>query len=338
MSKNTAIRPGPGNLITDVDGLSVGNAADEEVRSGVTVLIPESPATVAVDVRGGAPGSRETEALSPACLIDQCHGLVLSGGSVFGLDAAGVVCEWLSDHVHGLPLGARPLPVVPAAILFDRRNGGVWEPGTPSPWRRLARQACEEAGKSFSLGNRGAGFGAIAGPVKGGLGSASFVDDEGLQVGALAAVNSFGSPLVPGTSHLWAAAFARDGEMGVSAASGPVFSLARPIDPEPPFAKAGLAGENTTLCVVATNVRLDKAGALRLAIMAQDGLARAIRPAHTPFDGDVVFALATGQREGPVAALDLARIGCLAADCLSRAIGRAVYRARPLGDCPALRG
>lgn len=324
------VRPGPKNLITDVDGLRVGNAADAQVRSGVTVVLPDRAAVAAVDVRGGGPGTRETDALNPTCLVDRVDALVLTGGSAFGLDAAGGAMGWLATQGRGYPVGNAVVPIVPAAVLFDLLNGGdkVW--GEMSPYRRLGREACAAAAPDFPLGNVGAGFGAIAGDVKGGLGSASAVFDDGIQVGALVAANPVGSPVMPGQGTLWAWAWEQNGEMGGQRPPvGPVS-----LDPDLRKLAAALPGANTMIGVVATNAVLSKAEALRVATMAHDGMARAVRPAHTPFDGDTLFALATGIRplpEGPARALALAQIGAVAADCVTRAIGRAVYEAETLG-------
>jgi L-aminopeptidase/D-esterase-like protein len=315
------------NLITDVSGIAVGNADDAKARTGVTIVLPEQPCVAAVSVLGGAPGTRETELLDPACLIDRIDAVVLSGGSVFGLDAASGVTAALAARGRGFAVGDVLAPIVPAAVLFDMRNGGDKSWGAEPPYRALGQQALAAAGAEFALGNAGAGYGARAGRLKGGLGSASWITADGLEVGALAATNAFGSVLVPGTAHFWAAALERDREFG-----GRGLPAAVPdFDPEPDIAKSALAAASTTLAVVATNAVLTKAEAQRVALMAQDGLARAIRPVHTPYDGDIVFALATGQRtlRGSV---DVMRIGALAADCLARAVARSVYAADDLGD------
>jgi L-aminopeptidase/D-esterase-like protein len=323
------IRPGPLNLITDVDGIRVGNAADARVRTGVTVVLPDAPATAAVDVRGGAPGTREIEALDPASLVDAVHAIVLSGGSAFGLDAAGAVMEFLAARGVGFAIGAARVPLVPAAILFDLLNGGD-KAGAP-PHRALALAACEGAGARFSLGNAGAGYGAKAGALKGGLGSASFVDEAGLQVGALVAANPRGHVVMP-DGCFWAWPHEQDAEFGGRRPGAPVpaeHGLER-LEARP--------AENTTIGVVATNAALSRSEARRVAIMAQDGYARAIRPVHTPFDGDTIFVLATGRhalaepRAGAVA-----RIGALAADAVARAVARAVYEAETLAPWPSWR-
>ena len=331
------VRPGTRNLITDVGGIKVGNAEDATAMTGVTILFAEGRGVGAVDVRGGAPGTRETEALLPEGLNVGVDAIVLSGGSVFGLDAAGAATNWLAARGRGFRLQAAAMtaPIVPAAILFDLTNGGDKNWGGEPPYRALALKACEGAGDAFKLGNAGAGLGARAGAYKGGLGSASVVSDDGLEVGALVAVNSFGSPVMPGTSTLWAWAFEQNGEMGRQHAprSGAVAS-GLPDDLKRPAA----AASNTTIAIVAVNAVLTPAQAKRVAIMAQDGLARAIRPVHTPFDGDTVFVVATGKRElrDPVIA-EVATIGTLAADCLARAIGRGVFEAETQGAWPGYR-
>lgn len=330
--------PGPLNLITDVAGLSVGNAEDERALTGVTVVICEDAAVAAEDVRGGAPGTREIDALDPAGLVEEVHAIVLSGGSVFGLDAASGVVHWLSERGFGFSFGGDhlPCPVVPSAILFDLRNGGDkgWR---EAPYSALGREACEAALKSFVLGNAGAGFGATAGIFKGGLGSASVVW-QGITIGALAAVNSFGSPADPLSGALWAGPLAMDGEYPHGKAPGLGF--------RPPGAwsklerdlGAAAPGANTTIAVVATDAALTRVEAKRLAIMAADGMARAIRPIHTPFDGDTVIALATGRvRLAEPRPLSLSGIGTLAADTLARAVARGIWEARGIPGWPSYR-
>ncbi|MGE0254878.1 MAG: P1 family peptidase [Alphaproteobacteria bacterium] len=324
------LRTGARNLLTDVPGLAVGNAQDEAIRSGVTVVLPqEEDFVAAVDIRGGGTGTRETAALAPDGVVTAVHGLVLSGGSAFGLDAAGGVMAWLASQCRGFPVGNARVPVVPQAILFDLLNGGdkAWtaRPDLPNPYRALAVAACDAAGADFALGTAGAGHGAMAGGLKGGLGSASIVHESGLTVGALAAVNARGSVLLDGSAAFNAWTVERDGEYG---------AVPPPAAPLPDL-EWNLAGArlpaNTTLAVVATDLALDKAQAQRLAMMAQAGLARAIRPVWTPLDGDVVFAVATGRRAPRDAVSDLALAGALAADCLARAVSRGVYEATTLG-------
>jgi L-aminopeptidase/D-esterase-like protein len=332
-------KPGAQNLLTDIPGLLVGNAHDVHARTGATVILCEAPAIAAVDIRGGGPGTRETEALAPHNLVEKIDAIVLSGGSVYGLGAADAVAAELGAQGRGFALmdlpGVPRSPIVPAAILYDLANEGDKSWGESPPYGALGRAAMEAADQTFALGNAGAGYGAMAGALKGGLGSASIQTKDGLSIGALAAVNSFGSPLIPGTRHFWAAPFEEGKEFG---------ALGWPLDTQVKSDDWGAAKlnpgarQNTTLGVVATSARLNPAQAKRLAVMAQDGLSRAIRPIHTPFDGDIVFALATGERDAP--ALDelaLSRLGALAADCLARAVARGVYEAQSLGNAIAWR-
>jgi L-aminopeptidase/D-esterase-like protein len=322
-------RPGPRNLITDVAGLMVGCAQDETVRTGVTVLRPDAAAVCAIDVRGGGPGTRESDALAPENLVDAVDALVLSGGSVYGLAAADGVVAALGALGLGFGLtdlpGVPRSPVVPAAILYDLANGGDKAWGAAPPYRDLGAAALAAAGETFALGRSGAGFGARAGSRAGGLGSASIVTDDGLTVGAIAAVNSFGSVTLPGTDVFWAFAHEIGDEAG---GRRPPADLA--FDPEDWGAAKANPGAraNTTICAVATDAALTPAQARRVAQMASAGLARAIRPVFAPFDGDVVFALSTARRPLPAPEpFALARIGSLAADCLARAIMRGVHLA-----------
>ncbi len=330
------IRKGERNLITDVPGLLVGNAQDLQIRTGVTVVLPEKPMAAAADIRGGAPGTRETAALDPVSLVDGIDGLFLSGGSAFGLDAGGGVQAHLKAIGRGYEIapGLPRIPVVAGAILFDLGSGGDKDWGDEPPYRRLGKQAAEQAGLDFRLGNAGAGLGAVAGAYKGGLGSASSVLADGTTVGALAAVNAVGSPVMPGGEALWAWPFELDGEFGGRRPTGPVTASGLPDDmkgrPQP--------GTNTTIAVVATDADLTRVELKRLAIMAADGFARALRPVHTPFDGDLVYAVSTGRRpvEGarPLAVLEL---GAVAADTMARAIARGVWEADSLGPFRSFR-
>jgi L-aminopeptidase/D-esterase-like protein len=330
---------GARNLITDVPGLKVGQAHDRAVRSGVTVIVPDARAVCACDVRGGAPGTRETDALAADTLVEAVDAVVLSGGSVYGLAAADGVCAWLGAQGRGFVVSPDPAtppsPVVPGAILFDLANGGDKTWGEDPPYSRLGREAVASAGPAFDLGTAGAGFGAMAGGLKGGVGSASAVTADGYTVGALVAVNSWGSVIAPGGRTFWAAPYEIGEEFGGLGPAG----LAGPPD-DWGQAKAATALRNTTIACVAVDAILTPAQARRLAVMAQDGLARAIRPVHAPFDGDVVFALATGRRPlGEPAGYVLARLGALAADCLARAVARGVHAATPWpgGEVPCWR-
>lgn len=323
----SSARPRPRNLITDVGGLKVGQAHDVRARTGVNVILPEERAVCACDVRGGAPGTRETDALAPENLVEAVDAVVLSGGSVYGLAAADGVVAWLGarGRGYGLVEGVPPSPVVPAAILFDMANGGDKAWGEAPPHRELGRAAVAAADVEFDLGTAGAGYGAMAGALKGGTGSASVVSSDGFTVGAIAAVNSWGSVVAPGGRAFWAGPFEIGEEFG---GLGPPAASVAPEDWG--LAKAQGAARNTTIACVATDATLTPAQAKRLAVMAQDGLARAIRPVHAPFDGDVVFALSTGRRPlGDTPDLAVARLGSLAADCLVRAVARGVYAATP---------
>jgi L-aminopeptidase/D-esterase-like protein len=323
---------GPRNLITDVPGILVGQAEDRDAITGTTVVLAEAPAMAAVDVRGGAPGSRETELLRPGTLVERVDAIVLSGGSGFGLDAGSGVMDALAARGRGFAVGKARVPIVPAAILFDLNFPGRkhWH-GEP-PHRRLGREAMAKAGKDFALGNAGAGLGAKAGRLKGGLGSASLLLGDGTTIGAIVAVNACGSTVRPDCGRFWAAELALPGEIP----SQPAIPDA-PLDLDDFSACGdGLVGANTTIAVVATDASLDKSACQRFAMMAQDGLTRAIRPAHTPFDGDTVFALSTGN--GTTITPDrLTRLGNAAADCLSRAIMRAIAAAAALGGYPSWR-
>ncbi len=322
-----AFGTGPRNAITDVTGLSVGHAHDAAVQSGVTVIHAEWAMVAAADVRGGGPGVRETEALKAENLVGKADAIVLSGGSVFGLAAADGVTAVLSARGQGLRLrpGTLATPIVPAAVLYDLANGGDKDWGLAPPYRELGIEAFEAAAADFALGSVGAGTGAMAGVAKGGIGTASLDLGDGLIVGALVAVNPVGSVYMPGSDAFWAWPWEIDGEFGGARPSGDVAANA-PFPDESRLADRLKPGANTTLCVVACTADLTTAEAQRFAMMAQDGLSRAIRPAHTPFDGDVVFALASGAAAlGDARALGLARLGSAAADCLARAIARGVY-------------
>jgi L-aminopeptidase/D-esterase-like protein len=319
---------GPNNLITDVAGLSVGNAHDEKLRSGVSVVLCDEPMTAAVDVRGGGTGTRETCALDMEGLVQQVHGIVLSGGSAFGLDAATGVQSYLREKGQGFAVGDARVPIVPQAILFDLLNGGDKEWGRRPPYQDIGFEACENAGADFILGTAGAGYGATTYNLKGGLGSASDTTSTGITIGALAAVNAAGSLTIGETPHFWAAPFELGAEFG-----GHGSPLKTPPDALAPEFKGG-PGESTTLVIIATDAAMDRAMLKRLAIMAQTGLARAIYPVHTPLDGDIVFAVSTNKMPVPDPVRALAELGAHAANVTARAIARAVYEARPFGTGP----
>jgi L-aminopeptidase/D-esterase-like protein len=330
-----SLSPGPLNLITDVAGLSVGQATDEAAGTGVTVLLCPEAVAAAADVRGGGPGVRETATLEPETFVDACHAVVLTGGSVFGLAAADGVVAALSEMGVGLRLRpeAKALPIVPAAVLHDLHNPGDKDWGLDPPYRRLGMEAAAAAGSMFALGAHGAGRGAMAGVLKGGIGSASLDLGAGLMAGALIASNPVGSVVMGDGETFWAWPFEIDGEFG---GRRPPLELVASVDPFPDFGRLRSAGvlvpgANTTIGAVATSARLTPAECKRLAMMAQDGLARAIRPAHTPFDGDTLFAIATGAVELSASeprAMQIARIGSALADCVARAVARGVWAAR----------
>ncbi len=327
------MRPGPLNLITDLAGFTVGNATDEAAATGVTTLFCDGLWTAAADVRGGGPGVRETDTLSPENLVGAAHAIVLTGGSVFGLAAADGVAAGLSAHNTGLRLQSHTpaIPIVPAAVLHDLANEGDKAWGLDPPYRRLGLETIQDAEVRFALGSVGAGRGAQAGLLKGGLGSASTDLGDGLMVGALVAVNPAGSVYMPDGETFWAWPFELDEEFGGRSPQGRMLAPA-PIPDDSKLARMGRlqAGANTTIAVVAVNADLTGVECKRVAIMAQDGLARAIRPAHTPFDGDTVFSVASGEvglGNGSARHLAVARLGSTAADCLARAIARGVYEA-----------
>lgn len=333
-------RPGIRNALTDVAGLKIGCAEDARAQTGVTVIVPAVRSVCAVDVRGGGPGTRETDALQAENLVDAVDALVLSGGSVYGLAAADGVTAAMGAEGKGFGLTDMPgvprSPVIPAAILYDLANGGAKDWAESPPYAALGRAAYRVRGLDVPLGNFGAGAGALAGSLKGGQGSASIVTDDGVTVSALACVNAWGSVLMPRSRCFWAWAHEIDGEYGG----------VRPEPGAPPFdaedwgaAKLqAQARANTTLAVVATDVALTPAEAKRVAQMASAGLARAIRPAFAPFDGDIVFALSTAAKPMMAPApLTIARIGALAADVLARAIARGVFEASAACGRPAWR-
>ncbi|MBL9051665.1 MAG: P1 family peptidase [Tabrizicola sp.] len=317
------MRPGPLNLITDIPGLRVGNAADATLRSGVTVLTADRPFVAAVHVMGGAPGTRETDLLAPDRMVQEVDAIFLSGGSAFGLDAGAGVMAGLRAQGRGFAVGPVQVPIVPGAIVFDLLNGGDkdWpDTGSGSPYPALGRKAFEAAAPDFALGTAGAGYGAMTGNLKGGLGSASCLLPSGITVGALAVVNALGQATVGETAHFWAAPFEEGREFG---GLGPAPHQRQ----EAPLPRKRL-GEATTIAIVATDARLTKAQAHRMAVAAHDGMARALVPSHTPLDGDLVFSVATGERDMADPIADGFQLGHAAATCLARAIARAVYLAQ----------
>lgn len=312
------------NLITDVPGLKVGHAQDLRLGSGATAIVFDEPAIGSIDLRGGAPGTRETALLDPAQTIEGIDAISLSGGSSFGLDAASGVQAWLKEQGRGFAVGPSRVPIVPAAIVFDLNNGGDKNWGRFPPYRDLGYAAAAAAGSDFALGSVGAGTGPTTVNCKGGLGSASAQNADGHIVGALAVVNAVGSVTVGSGPWFWAAPFEQNGEFGGLGLPSPF-----PADALEPRTKISPRA-STTLVVVATDAILSKAQAKRLAIMAQSGLSRAIYPIHTPLDGDIVFAASTGRTRLADPMLALTKLGTLAANVVARAIARGVFEATVL--------
>ena len=322
------------NLLTDVAGIQVGHADHRALASGVTAIVFDEPAVASADVRGGAPGTRDVDLLQPEETVERVDAIVLSGGSAFGLDSMTGVQASLREQGRGFAIGNVRVPIVPGAIVFDLMNGGNKDWGRFPPYRDLGFAAAANAAREFRLGTAGAGYGATTVNLKGGLGSASAQTRDGATVGAIVAVNAVGSVTIGSGPHFWAAPFEQNGEFG-----------ARGF-PSPPPADAlgirlkGALRENTTIALVATDATLTKAQCKRLAVVAHDGLARAIYPVHTPLDGDIVFAASTTQRPLADPIYGFAELGAIAANVLSRAVARAVYEATALpfaGALPAWR-
>ncbi|SDX85343.1 P1 family peptidase [Citreimonas salinaria] len=330
------MQPGPLNLITDIAGLRVGNAHYDSLKSGTTVLVGDAPFVASVAVQGGAPGTRETDLLAPDKSAPGVDALVLSGGSAFGLAAAQGVMDALHEAGRGFPVLSARVPLVPAAILFDLLNGGDKAWGA-NPYPALGRAALNSADIDFEIGSAGAGTGAQTAQHRGGLGSTSLVLADGVTVGALVAVNPLGSVTTPSGRHFWAASAEFGDEFG---GLGPDPARGWQSPPESRKLEAMMraggttgpatgAGSNTTIAIVATDAALTKAQCHRVAVAAHDGIARAIQPAHTPMDGDLVFSAATGAVMLRAPDLQLAEIGHAASLCLARAIARAVWAATP---------
>jgi L-aminopeptidase/D-esterase-like protein len=319
------------NLITDIPGVRVGNAVDTRVATGVTVVLLEAPNVASGVVRGGAPGGRDTGLLEPEMTMPGVDAVVLSGGSLFGLDAAGGVVNCLRERGVGFKIGGAAIPVASQAITFDLLNGGNKNWSRKPPYWELGWMATETASaQRFPLGTHGGGYGTTTANLKGGLGSASTTTRSGFQVGAIAVVNAVGSVTIGDGPHFWAAPYESGQEFGGRGlpASIPADALA--------LRMKGGAPPSTTVALVVTDAVLTKAQAKRLAIMADDGLARAIRPAHAPMDGDTVIAAAMLHKPLQNDPVDLTEIGLAAADCLARAIARGVYEATALPFTGAL--
>jgi L-aminopeptidase/D-esterase-like protein len=323
------------NSITDVPGIEVGQAQDFDALTGVTVVLCRKGAVGGVDVRGSAPGTRETDLLNPLNLVEKVHAITLAGGSAYGLDAASGVMKYLEEQKIGFNTGAGLVPIVPAAILFDLALGRGDIRPTPEMGYRAAAAANPGA---VVEGNVGAGTGATVGKIfglksamKSGLGTASLEIGAGVVVGALVAVNAFGDVIDPQTSEIIAGA--RSVEVGALHLGGNRY-FANTLEVMKSFVGRNVLSfatkANTVIGVVATNAKLTKAEANKMAQMAHDGLARVIRPAHTMLDGDTIFALSTGAAE-----MDVNIVGAFAAEVFAQAILRAVYAARPAAGLPA---
>jgi L-aminopeptidase/D-esterase-like protein len=309
------------NLLTDVVGLSVGHAHDVALASGVTAVLFEQPAVASIAIHGGAPGLRDAALLELEMTVPGVDALVLSGGSAFGLDAMGGVQACLRGQGRGFAVRDVRVPIVPGAILFDLLNGGDKNWSALPPYWDLGRQAALAAGMDFALGSVGAGFGATTANLKGGLGSASATTRSGFTVATLVAVNAMGQATLGEGPHFWAAPYERDAEFGGLGWPQPFPAKALNVRMK------GDAAENTTLAIVATDAPLTKPQAKRLAVMAHDGFAHALRPTHAALDGDIVFAAATGRHPAAPDIRDLTELGALAADCVARAIARGIFEA-----------
>lgn len=322
---NTDVRPGPRNLITDVAGLRVGNAEDHRIRTGSTVLVGDRPFLASVDVMGGSPGARETELLSPDRLVEEIDAIFLSGGSAFGLDAGSGVTNSLRQQGRGYRVADVTVPIVPGAILFDLLNGGDKD-WAANPYADLGSRALAAADFDFALGSTGCGAGALTANLKGGLGSASLVLATGHTVGALVGANGTGMATVGDRPQFWAAPFEMGGEFGgLGTFPDPVPFMETSRTKRDYASSSPIA--NTTIAIVATDAALTKAQCKRLAVAAQDGIARAMSPSHALVDGDIVFAISTGARPVADPIIDAMHLGHAAAVCLSRAIARAIFEA-----------
>lgn len=276
---------------------------------------------------GGAPGTRDTDLLAPENAVESVDALCLSGGSAFGLDAASGVQASLRQQGRGFAIGDQNVPIVPAAILFDLINGGNKDWGLYPPYRELGFEAAEAASEGFALGTAGAGYGAQIAGLKGGLGTASTVLENGITIAALVAVNALGAATIGDTKHFWAAPYELDDEFGGFGAPAPWPDNARDLRIK--FRDAPKPNTNTTIGIIATDARLSKAQAKRLAIAAHDGFARALWPSHTPLDGDLVFSIATGHNDTTIEMNTQIDLSAYAASTMARAIARGIYEATP---------
>ena len=323
------------NAITDIEGVRVGHAHDDVALTGCTAILCEGGAVGGVDQRGGAPGTRETDALHPVHLVERVHGVMLAGGSAFGLDAASGAVRYLEERGVGFDVRVARVPIVPAAILFDLGLGRA----DVRPDAAMGYRACEAASdRRPDEGNAGAGMGATVGKIfgmgqamKSGIGTASMEIGAGIRVGAIVAVNAFGDVIDPHTGSIVAGA--RSNQLGPLRLGAPGYFADR-LEVMRTLAGRTILGfasrGNTVIGVVATNARLNKEHATKLAQMGQNGVARTIRPAHTMLDGDTIFALALGEKEA-----DVNIVGAFAAEVVAEAVLNAVRSAKPVAGLPA---
>jgi L-aminopeptidase/D-esterase-like protein len=321
--------PGQTNSIADISGLRVGQATDWDAKTGVSVVLCDEPMTAGISTLGGAPGTRDTDLLRQGNSVEKVNGIALSGGSAFGLDAAGGVMAALAEQNIGYEVKGSVVPIVPSAILFDLASGGKkWEQRYP-PHRELGYEAVLAADRNVSLGSIGAGTGAIAGWLKGGIGSASSTMPNGVTVAALIAVNSLGQTTIGDHANFWAAPFEMSSEFG---GLGPARNHHGADNMRLKFFDELAEKQNTTIGIVATDADLTPSQCERLAVSGQDGLARAIWPCHTPLDGDCIFSLSNGEREIDERSFFLL---CAAASAVcARAVARGVYEANALQNDP----
>ncbi len=337
--------PGKKNLITDILGIQVGHAEDNKIGTGVTVITGESHFTAAVDVRGGGPGTRETDMLNLENSIGRADAIVLSGGSAFGLDACAEVQDLLRQDNKGYKLGKAIVPLVPGAVIFDLNindNPHINIIGKQSPWRKLANIAYKSANTDFLLGSFGAGCGATTATLKGGQGSSSwlqtFSNGEKYIVGAIVVNNAVGNPLLNDGPHFLSAYLEFGDEFGGHGVSNDLYDnvLRAKRSPSSNSKKEIFDNipSNTVIGVVATNAPLTRANLKRLAIMAHDGIARSLCPAHTPMDGDTIFSISTCKNinEQVLDNVDILALGARGSDCVARACNRAVYEALKIGN------
>ncbi len=311
-----------------IQGFKLGHASDQDLLSGVTVVIPDKPAVGAAHVVGGAPGTRETDLLSPEQLVQEIDAIVLSGGSAFGLDAASGVQAWLREQDRGFPVGDFKIPIVPSAILYDLANGGNKDWGLYPPYREMGYAAAANLTDSPDMGSIGAGIGATTATVRGGIGMASQQLGEQITVCSIVACNAVGSVFLPGTDCFWAAPFEKDNEFGGRGYPNPIPTDADKIHKKKSSGESSSSrGENTTLAIVMTNARLTQAECKRMAINAHDGFARAIYPVHTPSDGDIVFVLSSSEVDCQQAGVEPLHLFTAAANTVARAIARGIFEA-----------